>query len=288
MISSDKVIIKWNSKTKKHYVDLGYEYTKMGDCFEVNVNDLTNGSNVDVELICDYCGKKFSQKWYTRVRIRNHGVIDKDCCKDCCELKSKESVESKYGSYSEMYSESNDKRTKTNLERYGEENVFASEYAKEKIVETNLIKYGCKYSQQNPDVRNKTEETCLKKYGVRNYVEVFKGKFIKENSPCWKGGAEYSRVERATYEYNDWRNKVFARDFYTCQRCGLKNHVGGCNVIINAHHIRNWRDNIEFRYDVDNGITLCEDCHSEFHSIYGKRFNTQKQLEEFLLGKKIC
>lgn len=288
MIFSDKVTVRWNSKTKKHYTDLGYEYTKMGDYFKVNVNDLTNGSNVDVELICDYCGKRFSQKWYTRVWIHNHNIVHKDCCKDCCELKSKESIEFKYGSYSEMFTESNDKRTKTNLERYGKENVFASEYVKEKIVETNLIRYGCKYTQQNPDVRNKTEETCLEKYGVRNYVEVFKGQFIKENSPCWKGGVEYSRVERATHEYINWRNKVYARDSYTCQKCGLKNHAGGRNVIINAHHIKNWRDNTELRYDIDNGITLCEDCHNEFHSIYGKRFNTQEQLKEFLLGKKIC
>lgn len=59
MLISKTVLIKWNAKTKKHYVSLGYEFTKMGDSFEVNVNDLTLGSNVLVDVKCDYCGKNY-------------------------------------------------------------------------------------------------------------------------------------------------------------------------------------------------------------------------------------
>ena len=34
-----------------------------------------------------------------------------------------------------------------------------------------------------------------------------------------------------------------------------------------------------------NGVTLCEDCHKEFHKIYGYGNNTEKQYEEFINNK---
>ena len=34
------VKIKWNSRIKKHYEELGYVYTKMGEEFEVKIEDL--------------------------------------------------------------------------------------------------------------------------------------------------------------------------------------------------------------------------------------------------------
>ena len=30
-----------------------------------------------------------------------------------------------------------------------------------------------------------------------------------------------------------------------------------------THHIRKWSSASAFRYDVDNGVTLCWDCHKE-------------------------
>lgn len=73
-----------------------------------------------------------------------------------------------------------------------------------------------------------------------------------------------------------WRNAVFARDGYTCQKYGIK---GGDLV---AHHIMNFSANPELRFAIDNGITLSKIAHAQFHKIYGKKNNNRKQLEDFL------
>lgn len=91
---------------------------------------------------------------------------------------------------------------------------------------------------------------------------------------------------RRSPEYNNWRRSVFERDAYACQKCGKKGG-NGKNVILNAHHIFNFMNNESMRFDVNNGITLCENCHSikfygSFHRIYGTYNNTPEQLYEFL------
>lgn len=70
---------------------------------------------------------------------------------------------------------------------------------------------------------------------------------------------------RNTPEYRVWRKSVFERDNYTCQMCGKK---GG---ELNAHHIKLWKSHPESRYDIKNGVTLCESCHKEYHKKYGRK-----------------
>ncbi len=57
-----------------------------------------------------------------------------------------------------------------------------------------------------------------------------------------------------------WRTKVFERDLYTCQNCG---EVGGR---LEAHHIKPWSLFSELRFAIDNGRTLCKDCHKQTES----------------------
>ena len=84
-------------------------------------------------------------------------------------------------------------------------------------------------------------------------------------------------IERNTPEYPIWRKAIYERDNHTCQCCGDdKGHN------LNAHHIANWADNPELRYDPDNGVTLCSTCHKAFHKKYGYKNNNKNQLIEFL------
>ena len=78
--------------------------------------------------------------------------------------------------------------------------------------------------------------------------------------------------------YNEWRRQVFKRDRYTCQICGVNNE-NSKNVYLNAHHIKPKRLFPELKFSVENGITLCVDCHAEVH----KR---QPQLYNFILNQK--
>lgn len=55
----------------------------------------------------------------------------------------------------------------------------------------------------------------------------------------------------------EWRIKVFKRDNYTCQNCRVR---GGK---LQAHHVKSYREYPELRHDIDNGQTLCVDCHKQ-------------------------
>lgn len=102
----------------------------------------------------------------------------------------------------------------------------------------------------------------------------------KENHWNWRGGVNpINDSIRKSLDYQNWRKQIYERDNYTCQCCGET------GKILNAHHIYNFADYPNLRTSIDNGITLCEDCHTKrgvgFHSLYGYSCNTYEQLAEY-------
>lgn len=101
--------------------------------------------------------------------------------------------------------------------------------------------------------------------------------FIRsEENPKRSLTKEERETQRKAPEYAKWRTEVFIRDEYTCAICGQ--HRGS----LQAHHLDGFHWCEEGRYDLNNGVTLCNPCHKDFHKAYGKINNTRAQFNEWL------
>ena len=107
-------------------------------------------------------------------------------------------------------------------------------------------------------------------------------------------GCSYCQIEKRQKEskmsdrkklqmfLKEWRISVFERDNFTCQCCGYNK-----GKILRAHHILNFSKYKHLRLDIDNGITLCKNCHdphikNSYHDIYGVHNNNEQQLKEYM------
>ena len=109
-----------------------------------------------------------------------------------------------------------------------------------------------------------------------------KGQYLRELSSQWKGGVtSYNKRMRNSSFFRYWREAVFERDNFVCQKCGRK----GGNL--HPHHILSFSKYIRKRFELSNGITLCENCHKKFHSIYGRHKFTKQNLYSFLQKQQV-
>jgi len=120
-----------------------------------------------------------------------------------------------------------------------------------------------------------TYKSVNKKYCNRlcrdeHYKERFKG----EASHFWEGGkTKESKLKKSCSAYKSWRMSVFKRDHFTCLWCGIKDNT------IEADHIKPQSQYPELIYDVDNGRTLCHECHKKTDT-YGCKHKSKKAILE--------
>lgn len=103
-------------------------------------------------------------------------------------------------------------------------------------------------------------------------IKSFMSRFKVKNKYYYGNTSFVFRDEK----HREWANKVKKKDNFTCQCCGSNVNQ------LHAHHIEAFNHAPDLRYVVNNGITLCNWCHDDFHSRYGKGFNTRKQIDEWL------
>lgn len=84
----------------------------------------------------------------------------------------------------------------------------------------------------------------------------------------WKGGitSEHNLIRHGR-KYKQWRNAVYFRDRFHCQRC--QKHCEEKNIV--AHHVKSFTTHEHLRFIVNNGITLCRSCHLNLHKEEDKR-----------------
>lgn len=89
------------------------------------------------------------------------------------------------------------------------------------------------------------------------------------NGPGWN--PELTQEERDRYRLGTPTNKAISaiskeirkRDGYLCAICNAH------HCMLHVHHIEPWAQYKDMRYEKSNLITLCKECHVEFHNLYG-------------------
>jgi len=86
----------------------------------------------------------------------------------------------------------------------------------------------------------------------------------------WKGGiTPLTKRIRNNFKYRQWRSDVFTRDKFTCQECGQwggrlnAHHIKSFSIIFEEYQITILKEALECEelFNINNGITLCEECH---------------------------
>ena len=83
--------------------------------------------------------------------------------------------------------------------------------------------------------------------------------YKKENHPNWiadRSSLVQSELKHLDGRYREWMFSVKLRDGWKC-----KINNSDCNGRLESHHILNWKDFPELRYETNNGITLCHAHH---------------------------
>ena len=209
-------------------------------------------------------GKKGLQKWSfeTREKMKNRipwnkGTIGLQKFSDTTKEKMSKAHK---GKKNHFYGKKHTKETKQKLREINLGKKL-SEKTKRKIGKKskgNTYSLGLKQSEETKIKRVRS------RLGYRHSLEtrIKIGKKHKgKNHWNWQGGLTSKNTTiRNGIKIKLWRESVFAKDNWTCQKCSNK----GGNL--NAHHIKNFAQYPKLRFNVNNGITLCKNCHLLEHN----------------------
>lgn len=137
--------------------------------------------------------------------------------------------------------------------------------------------------------RKLTEATKEK---IRNKLSILRSGELNtmygrkaENSPRWKGGITTLRARiYNSREYKKWRTDIFSRDFFTCVFCNKiggklnSDHIKPYSFIIKKYKLKTFDEALLCYelWDINNGRTLCLDCHKKTDT-YMCKANNYKQ-----------
>ena len=115
------------------------------------------------------------------------------------------------------------------------------------------------------------------KHSIATRLKMSEAHGIGDKNSHWEGGkTKQNNMIRNSIEYRLWREAIFERDNWTCIWCGIRSGKGA-KVTLHADHIKPFGAYPELRFALDNGRTLCEDCHSTTDSYLSNYFKNYKR-----------
>ncbi|WP_050900601.1 hypothetical protein [Paenibacillus elgii] len=293
IIISKTTIVKWGSREKQYYVNLGYKFTKTGDLFEVKIDHLKFNSHAKILVKCDYCGELL-RKTYSKVTFGRE-VVPKDACKFCRFIKAKEINYIKYGVDNTSKLKENRIKISSSLKTpfetvvklFNEKNLTVS--CDEFYWKTHdKLKYFCNI-HPNEGIQEITLRGIKENTGCRAcWLDRISGK----NSVHWRGGISELILYIRSRTLNEWKKKSL--DVYSF-KCAITNEYGNLEVhhlypfhkIFRESHeelkipiklklndytdkeVQDIKQLILQKHNALLGVPLKKEIHSLFHQVYG-------------------
>ena len=216
---------------------------------QVKYEDLKPHSVKPITVICDCCGKEFQSTKYQIIRNQH------ELCQQCAIRNSEEFTLPIGSTYSRL-----------------------SVIGKGSKGGYSLCSCSCngnvkEYSNYALRSGHTKSCGCLQKEVVKEIALKANVSQKRENHPNWKGGISPLRnCLESTSMYKDIRSKLLST--CNCAKCSTDT-----NLVI--HHIVPYNINPDLFVVESNMSVLCEDCHREYHRLYGHNGNSDT-FNEFL------
>ena len=233
MIISDKISIEIKRGNIGYFRD-NYKDIKIGDFIEVDIENISKGSNYIIEAKCHFCGEvsKIKYKLYNN-RFDKHGNFA--CGRKCASKRNKRKLQDVYGVDNiSQVPYVKDKIKKTNLERYGSEYYISSIDCREKTKKKLINKYGVDNPQKSEEIQKRTKKTNLERYGVE---------YILQNRDV----IEKTNLEKYGYKVASKSDKVKNKIKETNQ-----NKYGHNSPIMDPEILKKSKDTLMENWGVDN------------------------------------
>lgn len=216
-----------------------------------------------IDIICDNCNSQFKRtiKSLKKTRPKWDG---KDICKSCSCLLTIH----KKPQCSKVYWSNVDIKTKHGI------SIKSSDKYHDAIKNRPTV-----FGEDNPMYGKSPSEETRKKMSIARTGKIGK------NSTAWKGGKmSMTRLVKGFQNRNGWYKKIYERDGFKCTCCGSKNKIEAHHKLPIKNIIDMYKSNFEeaedlYRYlisldiiidsNLDNGVTLCRECHKKEHMNFG-------------------
>lgn len=227
--------------------------------------DISNLKVIDrVEVICDICSSKFTRTIKNIKNSRKKSNID-----FCLSCSAKNSISKKPQCSKEYWELSDIKEKHSN-------SVKSSEKYKIGIDNRDIS------GDKNPMYGKSHKIESIQKMSISRT-----GK-IGENATAWKGGKlTITRMVKEYQNRNGWYKNIYIRDNFRCVKCNSNKKIEAHHILpiknivdmyksnfLDKEELYNFLIKLDIINDVNlnNGITLCRECHKLEHSNFGSHF----------------